>query len=125
MGPTKRRLRDLIDRIKNDISLLNQIHSQLSKPLSPGKRQSLLKDKMYKEGRIKSSLYRIDNLFNGNIVTIKFKDKETDEVFQSVYTNVTSDEATEYISFLAKLKGRKIAIIEIKDVNTKTLNRKL
>lgn len=126
MGPTKRRtLKDLIDRLKNDIHLLKSIHYQLSQQLTPGKRQSLLKDKIYKEGRIKSSIQKIDNLFNGNIVTVIFQDKDSGEIFKSTYTNVSPDEVKEYITFLARLKGREISILEIKDVNTKNLNRKL
>lgn len=126
MGPTKRRtLKDLIDRLKNDIHLLKSIHYQLSQQLTPGKRQSLLKDKVYKEGRIKSSIQKIDNLFNGNIVTITFQDKDSGEIFKSVYTNVSQEEVKEYVTFLAILKGREISILEIKDVNTKNLNRKL
>lgn len=126
MGPTKRRtLKDLIDRLKNDIHLLKSIHYQLSQQLTPGKRQSLLKDKVYKESRVKSSIQKIDNLFNGNIVTITFQDKDSGEIFKSVYTNVSPEEVKEYITFLARLKGREISILEIKDVNTKNLNRKL
>lgn len=126
MGPTKKRtLRDLIDRLKNDIHLLKSIHYQLSQQLTPGKRQSLLKDQVYKESRIKSSIQKIDNLFNGNIVTITFQDKDSGEIFKSVYTNVSQEEVKEYVTFLARLKGREISILEIKDVNTKNLNRKL
>lgn len=126
MGPTKKRtLRDLIDRLKNDIHLLKSIHYQLSQQLTPGKRQSLLKDQVYKESRIKSSIQKIDNLFNGNIVTITFQDKDSREIFKSVYTNVSQEEVKEYVTFLARLKGREISILEIKDVNTKNLNRKL
>lgn len=126
MGPTKRRtLKDLIDRLKNDIYLLKSIHYQLSQQLTPGKKQSLLKDKVYKESRIKSSIQKIDNLFNGNIVTVTFQDKDSGEIFKSVYTNVSQEEVKEYVTFLARLKGREISIIEIKDVNTKNLNRKL
>ena len=126
MGPTKKRtLRDLIDRLKHDIQLLNSINYQLSQQLTRGKRQSLLKDKVYKESRIKSSIQKIDNLFNGNIVTITFQDKDSEEIFKSVYTNVSQEEVKEYVTFLARLKGREISILEIKDVNTKNLNRKL
>lgn len=126
MGPTKKRtLRDLIDRLKNDIHLLKSINYQLSQQLTPGKRQSLLKDQVYKESRIKSSIQKIDNLFNGNIITITFQDKDSGEIFKSVYTNVSQGEVKEYVTFLARLKGREISILEIKDVNTKNLNRKL
>lgn len=126
MGPTKKRtLRDLIDRLKYDIQLLNSINYQLSQQLTQGKRQSLLKDKVYKESRVKSSIQKIDNLFNGNIVTITFQDKDSGEIFKSVYTNVSQEEVKEYVTFLARLKGREISILEIKDVNTKNLNRKL
>lgn len=126
MGPAKKRtLRDLIDRLKYDIQLLNSINYQLSQQLTPGKRQSLLKDKVYKESRVKSSIQKIDNLFNGNIVTITFQDKDSGEIFKSVYTNVSREEVKEYVTFLARLKGREISILEIKDVNTKNLNRKL
>jgi hypothetical protein len=126
MGPTKKRtLRDLIDRLKYDIQLLSSINYQLSQQLTPGKRQSLLKDQVYKESRIKSSIQKIDNLFNGNIVTITFQDKDSGEIFKSVYTNVSQEEVKEYVTFLARLKGREISILEIKDVNTKNLNRKL
>lgn len=113
------RLRALIDNV-------NRIEAQLSVPgISPGKRQSLTKERVLALGKVKSSIKRIDDLANGIILTITFRDVNTQERFRIVYTNLSLEDAKAHLNMMAELNHRKIEILEIKEVKTKNSLTKL
>ena len=103
--------------------MVQDIDTRLSMPgLSPGKRQALIKDKTLK---VKSLAKRIEDLANGNILTIIFENKDSGERFRIVYTNISQDDAVAHLKLMANLQGMEIIISEIKEVQTKNSLTKL
>ena len=102
MGQFNSSVNGLIYRIKDLSKLIQDIDFRLSIPgLSPGKKQTLIKDRTLKLGKVKSLVKRIGDLTNGNIITITFEDKNT------------------------SLQKREIIISEVKEVQTKNSLTKL
>ena len=87
MGQFNSSVKGLIYRIKELTKIVQDIDTRLSMPgLSPGKRQALIKDKTLKIGKVKSLAKRIEDLTNGNILTITFENKGSGERFRITYT---------------------------------------
>lgn len=106
--------------------MVQDIDTRLSMPgLSPGKRQALIKDKILKIGKVKSLAKRIEDLTNGNILTITFENKGSGERFRITYTNISQDDAVAHLKLMANLQGMEIIISEIKEVQTKNSLTKL
>ena len=106
--------------------LIQDIDAQLLVPgLSPGKRQSLIKDKTLKLGKVKALVKRVEDLANGNILTITFENKGTGERYRIIYTNIPQDDAVAHLKLMAYLQGIEIIISEIKEVQTKNSMTKL
>ena len=93
--------------------------------LSIGKRQALIKDKTLKIGKEKSLAKRIEDLANGNILTITFENKDSGERYRIVYTNISREDAVAHLKLRANLQGMEIIISEIKEVQTKNSLTKL
>ena len=106
--------------------MVQDIDTRLSMPgLSPGKRQALIKDKTLKICKVKSLAKRIEDLANGNILTITFENKDSGERYRIVYTNISQDDAVAHLKLMANLQGMEIIISEIKEVQTKNSLTKL
>lgn len=126
MGQFNSSVKGLIYRIKDMTRLIQDIDAQLSVPgLSPGKRQSLIKDKTLKLGKVKALVKRVEDLANGNILTITFENKGTGERYRIIYTNLSQDDAIAHLKLMAYLRGIEIIISEIKEVQTKDSMTKL
>lgn len=120
MGQFNTSVKGLIYRINDLTKLVQDIDTRLSVTgLSPGKRQSLIKDRVLKLGKIKALVKRIEDLTNGNILTITFEDKATKERYRIIYTNISQEDATSHLKLMAKLQGLEINLLEIKEVQTK------
>lgn len=120
MGQFNTSVKGLIYRINDLTKLVQDIDTRLSVTgLSPGKRQSLIKDRILKLGKIKALVKRIEDLTNGNILTITFEDKATKERYRIIYTNISQEDATSHLKLMAKLQGLEINLLEIKEVQTK------
>lgn len=126
MGQFNSSVKGLIYRIKDMVKLIQDIDAQLSiSGLSPGKRQSLIKDKTFKLGKVKSLVKRVEDLANGNILTITFENKDTKDRYRIIYTNLSPDDAVAHLKLMAYLQGTEIIISEIKEVQTKNSLTKL
>lgn len=126
MGRLNHSVKELIYRIKDITRLIQDIDSKLSVPgLSIGKRQSLIKDRTLKIGKVKSLVKRVEDLANGSILTITFENKDTHERYRIVYTNISQDDAISHLKLMAYLQGIKVTILEIKEVYTKNSLTKL
>ena len=126
MGQFNSSVKGLIYRIKDMTRLIQDIDAQLLVPgLSPGKRQSLIKDKTLKLGKVKALVKRVEDLANGNILTITFENKGTGERYRIIYTNISQDDAVAHLKLMAYLHGIEIIISEIKEVQTKNSMTKL
>ena len=85
--------------------MVQDIDTRLSMPgLSPGKRQALIKDKTLKIGKVESLAKRIEDLANGNILTITFENKDSGERYRIVYTNISQDDAVAHLKLMANLQ---------------------
>lgn len=126
MGQFNSSVKGLIYRIKELTKMVQDIDTRLSMPgLSPGKRQALIKDKTLKIGKVKSLVKRIEDLANGNILTITFENKDSGERYRIVYTNISQEDAVAHLKLMANLQGMEIIISEIKEVQTKNSLTKL
>ena len=116
----------MIYRIKELTKMVQDIDTRLSMPvLSIGKRQALIKDKTLKLGKVKALVKRVEDLANGNILTITFENKDTGERYRIIYTNISQDDAIAHLKLMAYLRGIEIIITEIKEVQTKNSMTKL
>lgn len=112
-------LKSQIHRLRDIVKNLNRIDESLSVTnISPGKKQSLLKERVLTMGKIKSIAKKIEDLSKGNIITISFRDNDTQEMFRVVYTNLSQEDAILHLKLMAEFRRQNITIIEVKEVNT-------
>lgn len=112
-------LKSQIHRLRDIVKNLNRIDESLSVTnISPGKKQSLLKERVLTMGKIKSIAKKIEDLSKGNIITISFRDSDTQEMFRVVYTNLSQEDAILHLKLVAEFRRQNITIIEVKEVNT-------
>lgn len=108
-------VRNLILSIIDQSKELNSLELELSKTDNLGKRNSLIKSKVFKLKKLKHTMSTIDKIVNGNIITIRYSLDE--QVFQRKFVNISKRD----VILLLKLtnSNHKIKILEIKEEFTK------
>ncbi len=108
-------VRNLILSIIDQSKELNSLELELSKTNNLGKRNSLIKSKVFKLKKLKHTMSTIDRIVNGNIITIRYSLDE--QVFQRKFVNISKRD----VILLLKLtnSNHKIKILEIKEEFTK------
>lgn len=108
-------VRNLILSIIDQSKELKSLELELSKTNNPGKRNSLIKSKVFKLKKLKHTMSTIDRIVNGNIITIRYSLDE--QVFQRKFVNISKRD----VILLLKLtnSNHKIKILEIKEEFTK------
>ena len=108
-------VRNLILSIIDQSKELNSLELELSKTNNLGKRNSLIKSKVFKLKKLKHTMSTIDRIVNGNIITIRYSLDE--QVFQRKFVNISKRD----VILLLKLTNSnyKIKILEIKEEFTK------
>lgn len=108
-------VRNLILSIIDQSKELKSLELELSKTNNLGKRNSLIKSKVFKLKRLKHTMSTIDRIVNGNIITIRYSLDE--QVFQRKFVNISKRD----VILLLKLtnSNHKIKILEIKEEFTK------
>ena len=108
-------VRNLILSIIDQSKELKYLELELSKTNNLGKRNSLIKSKVFKLKRLKHTMSTIDKIVNGNIITIRYSLDE--QVFQRKFVNISKRD----VILLLKLtnSNHKIKILEIKEEFTK------
>lgn len=108
-------VRDLILSIIDQSKELKSLELELSKTNNLGKRNSLIKSKVFKLKKLKHTMSTIDRIVNGNIITIRYSLDE--QVFQRKFVNISKRD----VILLLKLtnSNHKIKILEIKEEFTK------
>lgn len=108
-------VRNLILNIIDQSKELNSLELELSKTNNLGKRNSLIKSKVFKLKKLKHTMSTIDKIVNGNIITIRYSLDE--QVFQRKFVNISKRD----VILLLKLtnSNHKIKILEIKEEFTK------
>lgn len=108
-------VRNLILSIIDQSKELKSLELELSKTNNLGKRNSLIKSKVFKLKKLKHTMSTIDKIVNGNIITIRYLLDE--QVFQRKFVNISKRD----VILLLKLtnSNHKIKILEIKEEFTK------
>lgn len=108
-------VRNLILSIIDQSKEFNSLELELSKTNNLGKRNSLIKSKVFKLKKLKHTMSTIDKIVNGNIITIRYSLDE--QVFQRKFVNISKRD----VILLLKLtnSNHKIKILEIKEEFTK------
>lgn len=108
-------VRNLILSIIDQSKELKSVELELSKTNNLGKRNSLIKSKVFKLKKLKHTMSTIDRIVNGNIITIRYSLDE--QVFQRKFVNISKRD----VILLLKLTNSnyKIKILEIKEEFTK------
>ena len=108
-------VRNLILSIIDQSKEFNSLELELSKTNNLGKRNSLIKSKVFKLKKLKHTMSTIDRIVNGNIITIRYSLDE--QVFQRKFVNISKRD----VILLLKLtnSNHKIKILEIKEEFTK------
>lgn len=108
-------VRNLILSIIDQSKELKYLELKLSKTNNLGKRNSLIKSKVFKLKKLKHTMSTIDKIVNGNIITIRYSLDE--QVFQRKFVNISKRD----VILLLKLtnSNHKIKILEIKEEFTK------
>ena len=102
-------VRNLILSIIDQSKELNSLELELSKTNNLGKRNSLIKSKVFKLKKLKHTMSTIDKIVNGNIITIRYSLDE--QVFQRKFVNISKRD----VILLLKLtnSNHKIRFLEI------------
>lgn len=108
-------VRNLILSIIDQSKELKSLELELSKTNNLGKRNSLIKSKVFKLKKLKHTMSTIGKIVNGNIITIRYSLDE--QVFQRKFVNISKRD----VILLLKLtnSNHKIKILEIKEEFTK------
>lgn len=108
-------VRNLILSIIDQSKELKSLELELSKTNNLGKRNSLIKSKVFKLKKLKHTMSTIDRIVNGNIIIIRYSLDE--QVFQRKFVNISKRD----VILLLKLtnSNHKIKILEIKEEFTK------
>ena len=108
-------VRNLILSIIDQSKELKYLELELSKTNNLGKRNSLIKSKVFKLKKLKHTMSTIDKIVNGNIITIR--NSLDEQVFQRKFVNISKRD----VILLLKLtnSNHKIKILEIKEEFTK------
>lgn len=108
-------VRNLILSIIDQSKELKSLELELSNSNNLGKRNSLIKSKVFKLKKLKHTMSTIDRIVNGNIITIRYSLDE--QVFQRKFVNISKRD----VILLLKLtnSNHKIKILEIKEEFTK------
>ena len=108
-------VRNLILSIIDQSKELKSLELELSKTNNLGKRNSLIKSKVFKLKKLKHTMSTIDRVVNGNIITIRYSLDE--QVFQRKFVNISKRD----VILLLKLTNSnyKIKILENKEEFTK------
>lgn len=108
-------VRNLILSIIDQSKELKSLELELPKTNNLGKRNSLIKSKVFKLKKLKHTMSTIDRIVNGNIITIRYSLDE--QVFQRKFVNISKRD----VILLLKLtnSNHKIKILEIKEEFTK------
>lgn len=108
-------VRNLILSIIDQSKELKYLELELSKTNNLGKRNSLIKSKVFKLKKLKHTMSTIDKIVNGNIITIRYSLDE--QVFQRKFVNISKRD----VILLLKLtnSNHEIKILEIKEEFTK------
>ena len=108
-------VRNLILSIIDQSKELKYLELELSKTNNLGKRNSLIKSKVFKLKKLKHTMSTIDKIVNGNIITIRYSLDE--QVFQRKFVNISKRD----VILMLKLtnSNHKIKILEIKEEFTK------
>lgn len=104
-------VRNLILSIIDQSKELNSLELELSKTNNLGKRNSLIKSKVFKLKKLKHTMSTIDKIVNGNIITIRYSIDE--QVFQRKFVNISKRD----VILLLRLTNpnHKIKILEIQE----------
>lgn len=104
-------VRNLILSIIDQSKELESLELELSKTNNPGKRNSLIKSKVFKLKKLKHTMNTIDRVVNGNIITIRYSIDE--QVFQRKFVNISKRD----VILLLRLtnSNHRIKILEIQE----------
>lgn len=108
-------VRNLILSIIDQSKELESLELELSKTNNLGKRNSLIKSKVFKLKKLKHIMNTIDRVINGNIITIRYSIDE--QVFQRKFVNISKRD----VILLLRLtnSNHRIKILEIQEEFTK------
>lgn len=108
-------VRNLILSIIDQYKELESLELELHKTNNLGKKNSLIKSKVFKLKKLKHTLNTISKIVNGNILTIKYSIDE--QVFQRKFVNISKRD----VILLLRLTNpnHKIKILEIQEEFTK------
>lgn len=104
-------VRNLILSIIDQSKELESLELELSKTNNLGKRNSLIKSKVFKLKKLKHTMNTIDGVINGNIITIRYSIDE--QVFQRKFVNISKRD----VILLLRLtnSNHRIKILEIQE----------
>lgn len=104
-------VRNLILSIIYQSKELESLELELSKTNNLGKRNSLIKSKVFKLKKLKHTMNTIDRVINGNIITIRYSIDE--QVFQRKFVNISKRD----VILLLRLtnSNHRIKILEIQE----------
>lgn len=104
-------VRNLILSIIDQSKELESLELELSKTNNLGKRNSLIKSKVFKLKKLKHTMNTIDRVINGNIITIRYSFDE--QVFQRKFVNISKRD----VILLLRLtnSNHRIKILEIQE----------
>ena len=98
----------IIDQYKELESLELELHKKTN---NPGKKNSLIKSKVFKLKKLKHTLNTISKIVNGNILTIKYSIDE--QVFQRKFVNISKRDVILLLRLINP--NHKIKILEIQE----------
>lgn len=104
-------VRNLILSIIDQSKELESLELELSKTNNLGKRNSLIKSKVFKLKKLKHTMNTIDKVINGNIITIRYSIDE--QVFQRKFVNISKRD----VILLLRLtnSNHRVKILEIQE----------
>lgn len=114
----KRNIKPYFIRFQDTLKYIEDLDNKIALTNSPGKKASYLKLKAMKVSEIKSITNKVNQIINGSILKVTFKNSK-DEIWQRLYTNITTMDVVDHLEILGLINQEKYIILEIEEVNAK------
>lgn len=114
----KRNIKPYFIRFQDTLKYIEDLDNKIALTNSPGKKASYLKLKAMKVSEIKSITNKVNQIINGSILKVTFKNSKN-EIWQRLYTNITTMDVVDHLEILGLINQEKYIILEIEEVNAK------
>lgn len=116
---------ETLHHIQDTVSRVREIDHNLSRDISHGMRNSLLKQRAMLVGKLKEASSILETMGQGTVIYATFRVVEEDQVYRQTFTNILPKDLEMILRLKYGKKNKTIEVLEIREVHTKDTIEKL